>query len=97
MSGRAVGSGSELDRGQRFALFSEVRQRLSRAAEPDGLLLVLDEVQRADGPSLLLLAHLVRQLRGLRMLILAMCREPAGRGEEKIRVVAADANTERVS
>ena len=44
-AGRALGSGSELDRGQRFALFSEVRQRLAQAAEPDGLLLVLDDIQ----------------------------------------------------
>ena len=98
-AGRALGSGSELDRGQRFALFSEVRQRLAQAAEPDGLLLVLDDVQWADEPSLLLLAHLVRQLRGLRLLIVATCREPAppgDRGGGKIRVLAADANTERV-
>ena len=71
---RALGSDSELDRGQRFALFSAVRERLARAAEPDGLLLVLDDIQWADGPSLLLLAHLVRQLRGVRMLVLATCR-----------------------
>ncbi len=76
-AGHDLGSGSELDRGQRFALFSAVRERLARAAEPDGLLLVLDDIQWADEPSLLLLAHLVRQLRGVRMLILATCREPA--------------------
>ena len=98
-AGRALGSGSELDRGQRFALFSEVRKRLARAAEPDGLLLVLDDVQWADEPSLLLLVHLVRQLRGLRLLIVATCRESASPGDrsgEKIRALAADANTERV-
>ena len=67
-AGHDLGSGSELDRGQRFALFSAVRERLARAAEPDGLLLVLDDIQWADEPSLLLLAHLVRQLRGVRML-----------------------------
>ena len=59
--GTTLGSGSELDRGQRFALFSAVRERLARAAEPDGLLLVLDDIQWADEPSLLLLAHLVHQ------------------------------------
>jgi hypothetical protein len=97
-AGRALGSGSELDRGQRFALFSEVRERLARAAEPNGLLLVLDDIQWADEPSLLLLAHLVRQLRGVRMLILATCREPAPPGDqsgELIRMLPADANTER--
>jgi DNA-binding CsgD family transcriptional regulator len=95
---RALGSSSELDRGQRFALFSAVRERLAQTAEPGGLLLVLDDIQWADEPSLLLLAHLVRQLRGVRMLILATCREPAPSGDgsgELIRMLAADANTER--
>jgi hypothetical protein len=97
-AGRAPGSDSELDRGQRFALFSEVRERLARAAERNGLLLVLDDIQWADEPSLLLLAHLVRQLRGVRMLILATCREPAppsDRSGELIRMLPADAKTER--
>jgi DNA-binding CsgD family transcriptional regulator/tetratricopeptide (TPR) repeat protein len=97
-AGHDLGSGSELDRGQRFALFSAVRERLAQAAEPDGLLLVLDDIQWAGEPSLLLLAHLVRQLRGVRMLILATCRDPAppgDRGGELVRMLAADANTER--
>jgi DNA-binding CsgD family transcriptional regulator len=97
--GRALVSGLDVDRDQRFALFSEVRQRLARSAEPAGLLLVLDDVQWADEPSLLLLDHLVRQLRGTRMLIMVTCREPASPGDrssEKIRLLAADASTERV-
>ncbi len=97
-AGRTPGSDSELDRGQRFAQFSEVRERLARAAERNGLLLVLDDIQWAAEPSLLLLAHLVRQLRGVRMLILATCREPAPSGDqsgELIRMLPADANTER--
>ena len=97
-AGRAVGSGSELDRGQRFALFSAVRERLARAAEPGGLLLVLDDIHWADEPSLLLLAYLVRQLRGVRMLILATCREPGGdRAGDALRLLSADANTERTA
>ena len=97
-AGHDLGSGMELDRGQRFALFSAVRERLAQAAEPDGLLLVLDDIQWAGEPSLLLLAHLVRQLRGVRMLIVATSRDPAppgDRGGELIRMLAADANTER--
>jgi len=89
-----------VDRGQRFALFSAVRERLAQAAEPDGLLLVLDDIQWADEPSLLLLAHLLRQLRGVRMLILATCREPAPSGDrsgELIRMLQADASTERAA
>jgi DNA-binding CsgD family transcriptional regulator len=97
-AGRALGSDSELDRGQRFALFSAVRERLAQAAEPKGLLLVLDDIQWADEPSLLLLANLVRQVRGVRMLILATCREPVPPGDrsgELIRELSADAHTER--
>jgi len=96
-AGRDLGSGSELDRGQRSALFSAVRERLAQAAEPGGLLLVLDDVQWAGEPSLLLLAHL---LRGVRMLILATCREPTPSGDrsgELIRMLQADANTERAA
>jgi len=71
--------------------------RPAQAAERSGLLLVLDDIQWADEPSLLL-AHLVRQLRGVRMLILATCREPTPPGDrsgELIRMLPADANTER--
>ena len=98
-AGPRLGSGSELDRGQRFALFSAVRERLARAAEPGGLLLVLDDIQWADEPSLLLLAYLVRQLRGVRMLILATCREPAPvtGPVTLLRLLSADANTERTA
>ena len=99
-AGHDLGGGSELDRGQRFALFSAVPERLAQAAEPDGLLLVLDDVQWADEPSLLLLAHLLRQLRGVRMLILATGREPTPPGDrsgELIRMLQADANTERAA
>ena len=99
-AGRAPGSDSELDRGQRFALFNEVRERLARAAEHSGLLLVLDDTQWADEPSLLLLlAHLVGQLHGVRMLILATCRDPAPPGDrsgELIWMLPSDANTERM-
>ena len=60
----------------------------------------LDDIQWADEPSLLLLAHLLRQLRGVRMLILATCREPTPSGDrsgELIRMLQADANTERAA
>ena len=95
---RSLGSDSELDREQRFALFNGVREILARTADPNGLLLVLDDIQWADEPSLLLLAHLVRQLRGVRMLILATCRGPVPSGDrsaELIRELSADANSER--
>jgi predicted ATPase len=73
---RALGSDPELARRQRFALVSAVHEGLARTAERSGLLLVLDDIQWAEEPSLLPLAHLVRQLRSARMLIVATCRDP---------------------
>src|ERR1700728_1529482 len=66
---------------QRFALFAEVRRRLAEAAEPSGLLLVLDDLQWADEASAVLLADLVRQLRGTRILVMATYRESAASGD----------------
>ena len=60
---------------QRFALFAEVRRRLAQAADRAGLLLVLDDLQWADEASQVLLADVVRQLRGTRILLFATCRD----------------------
>jgi DNA-binding CsgD family transcriptional regulator len=85
--------------GQRFALFAEVRRRLARAAGQRGLLLVLDDLQWADDASAVLLADVVRQLRGTPILIFATCRDspaPGGAGSGIVPRLSADANTERV-
>ena len=100
MAGHELGSGSELDRGQRFALFSAVRERLAQAAEPDGLLLVLDDVQWADEPS----------AAAARAPAAPAARRPdadpghlpwpapsGDRAGELIRMLHADANTERAA
>lgn len=55
----------------RFVLFDSVSKRIREAAEPDGLVVILDDVQRADEPSLLLLRHLVRDLHNDRLMIVA--------------------------
>jgi len=55
----------------RFRLFDAVVRVLHAAAEPAGLLVVLDDVHRADPASLLLLDHVAGQLRGARVLLLA--------------------------
>jgi len=95
----APGEGAESGTAQRFALFAEVRRRLAQAAEPGGLLLVLDDLQWADDASAVLLADVVRQLRGTRILVFATCRDPASPGEASGGILprlSADANTERV-
>jgi hypothetical protein len=96
---QAGASGPDADRERRFALFTDVQGRLAGIAGEPGLLVVLDDIQWADEPSLLLLRHLGRQLRGLRVLILATGREPGPLGDGRpgtIEALAADAETERV-
>ncbi|HEX5205030.1 MAG TPA: BTAD domain-containing putative transcriptional regulator [Actinoplanes sp.] len=55
-----------------FALFQELRRRLSASAVP--LLIVLDDVQAADATSLSLLTLLTRHLDGLRLLLVITVR-----------------------
>jgi hypothetical protein len=56
----ALADGADSGSDQRFAMFAEVRRRLAQAARPDGLLLVLDDLQWARR---LLTAALVRPCR----------------------------------
>ena len=89
----AADLGAESSVAQRFALFAEVRGRLAQAAERSGLLLVLDDLQWADEASAVLLAEVVRQLRGTRILAFATYRDaPDG----VLPRLSAEANTERV-
>lgn len=60
--------------GGRFQLFDRVSRRLVADAHERGLVLVLEDVHWADQPSLLLLRHLIRELRGARMLVTATYR-----------------------
>ena len=84
---------------ERFELFNKVGQRLGEAAEPFGLLLVLDDIQWADEASLALLSHLGRQSRRTSILILATWRTPGSSNDarhERILELSADASTERI-
>jgi AAA ATPase domain len=95
----ALAGGADSGSAQRFAMFAEVRRRLAQAARPSGLLLVLDDLQWADGASAVLLADVVRQLRGTLILVLATYRESAASGDTSAGLLpslSADANTERV-
>src|SRR5580658_7977682 len=91
-----LAEGADSGRASRFALFAEVRRRLAEAAEPAGLLLVFDDLQWADEASAVLLADLVRQLRGSRILVLASYRAAPGPGDETLLRLSAEANAERV-
>jgi predicted ATPase len=95
----APADGADSGSAQRFAMFAEVRRRLAQAARPNGLLLVLDDLQWADEASAVLLADVVRQLRGTHILVLATYRESAAFGDTGAGLLprlSADANTERV-
>ena len=96
----ALAGGADSGSDQRFAMFAEVRRRLAQAARPGGLLLVLDDLQWADEASAVLLADVVRQLRGTLILVLATYRESAASDDDTsaglLPRLSADANTERV-
>jgi predicted ATPase len=77
----ALADGTDSGSAQRFAMFAEVRRRLAQAARPSGLLLVLDDLQWTDEASAVLLADVVRQLRGTLILVLATYRESAASGD----------------
>jgi tetratricopeptide (TPR) repeat protein len=70
----------------RFYLFEAVSGLFRHAASVRPLLLVFDDLHSADDPSLLLLQFLVRELRGVRLLVVGTCRDvmaerPLGIGE----------------
>ncbi|MFF3559674.1 AAA family ATPase [Streptomyces sp. NPDC002574] len=58
----------------RFALFDAIVRQVFALAERSGLLLVVEDAQWADEPSLLLLRYLARELRGARVLVLVTYR-----------------------
>ena len=94
-----LADGASSGSAQRFVLFAEVRRRLARAAEPGGLLLVLDDLQWADEASAVLLADVVARLRGTPILVFATYRGSAASGEVSAGLLprlSADADTERV-
>jgi DNA-binding CsgD family transcriptional regulator/tetratricopeptide (TPR) repeat protein len=95
----ALAGGADSSSAQRFALFAEVRRRLAEAARPGGLLVVLDDLQWADQASAVLLADVVRQLRGTAILVIATYRGSGTAADTSAGLLprlSADANTERV-
>jgi DNA-binding CsgD family transcriptional regulator len=92
----APGADSNVLRDQRFALFDAVRGHLDQAARPSGLVVVLDDVQWADEPSLLLLAHLIRQLAAMPAAVLATWRVPGESASPVLQALAADSATDRL-
>src|SRR5262249_36528197 len=59
----------------RFRLFDSVTHFLRNVAQRPPLVLVIDDLQSADTPSLLLLQFLARNMRGARLLVIATYRD----------------------
>ena len=70
---------------QRFRSFEAVTRFLGIAAEPSGLLVVLDDVQWADPGSLQLLVHLARGAAGARLLVVVIYRDTETGGRPALR------------
>lgn len=85
LGGRAT-PGSE----QRFRAFEAVTDTVAAAAEPGGLLVVLDDLQWADAASLRLLLHLTRGTAGTRLAVLATYRDTEANGRGPLRAVLAE-------
>ena len=60
--------------GARFALFESLSQRFADLSSEHGLLVVLDDIQWADEPSLVFLEVLAAELRRMRLLIIGLYR-----------------------
>jgi DNA-binding CsgD family transcriptional regulator/tetratricopeptide (TPR) repeat protein len=70
----------------RFEAFEAVAEQLRADAEPDGLLMVLDDLQWADAASLALLVHLARGIGRSPTMILATYRDTDITGREALSV-----------
>ncbi|HWQ14571.1 MAG TPA: AAA family ATPase, partial [Roseiflexaceae bacterium] len=72
----------------RLRLFQAVARLLTAAAEPRGLLLLLDDLQWADPASLDLLCHLARDRPAVRVLVLGAYRAGEAAGSPLLRALA---------
>jgi DNA-binding NarL/FixJ family response regulator len=74
---------------QRFAVFESVRDYLTAAAAGSGLVLLFDDVQWADPPSLRLLRHLAEGVAGSRLVLLITYRDTETGGRDELTAFLA--------
>ncbi|WP_433303512.1 ATP-binding protein [Actinoplanes sp. CA-030573] len=79
---------------ERFRRFEAVSAALIDAAEPAGLVLVLDDLHWADPGSLQLLVHLARSLAASRLAVVAAYRTTETAGREPLRAALAELSRE---
>lgn len=75
------------DTDSRFRLFDEVADALRRAAEPDGLLIVIDDLHWADVPSLRLLQVLASAVARSRLLVVGLYRRTEVHPRDEVAAV----------
>jgi len=78
------------DATERFLLFEAVADLLRRIAGADGLVVMLDDLHRAEPTALALLRHVTRALVDAPVLLIASFRDGAEHVTEALRVVLAD-------
>ncbi|HZR83677.1 MAG TPA: AAA family ATPase [Candidatus Binatia bacterium] len=79
-----------LSEDERFWLFDSTTAFLKRAARREPLVLLVDDLHDADGPSLLLLAFLARELRDASILVLGGFRPVEARRDPAVARTLAD-------
>jgi len=75
-----AGSGGDGVRARRFRLFDALARELRDAAAQQAILILLDDLHRADVPSLLLLRHLIRECAESGIVVVAAQRTSASVG-----------------
>lgn len=86
----AAGDQGRHDGEDRFRLFDAVSHRLRAAPSGDGLVVVLDDLQWADRPSLALLRHLSRHLHDLAVLAIVTYRDDDAGDDGPLRAVVPE-------
>jgi DNA-binding CsgD family transcriptional regulator len=84
LAGGPAGSARE-----RFRLFEVATEALVAAAQPSGLLIVLDDLQWADAATLRLLVHLAGGVTPARLMVAATYRDTETTGQEALRAAVA--------
>jgi len=74
---------------ERFRLFEVTTEALVAAAQPSGLLIVLDDLQWADAATVRLLVHLATGVTPARLMVVATYRDTETAGQGPLRVAVA--------
>jgi class 3 adenylate cyclase len=81
---------------ERYRLFESVASFLISASRSNPLLLLLDDIHWADKPSLLMLQHLARRLKGSRLLVVGTYRDVELDRRHPLSQVLAELRRERL-